>query len=112
MLDTGPAGTLAASSRSSQAAVVAARSLAARSSRSASRWAMRSALDLKRGSSASSSSPITRTSRIQLIWFQPPTVIQPSDVGRASYGAASGCAEPRGPGDSPVASATADCQKV
>ena len=41
--------------------------------------------------------------RSQLAWFAPPTLIQPSLVRNAWYGAVSTCADPVGPGETPVA---------
>ena len=48
--------------------------------------------------------------RSQFAWFAPPMLIQPSAVRNAWYGAVSRCAEPVGPGDSPVANQIAACQ--
>ena len=41
--------------------------------------------------------------RSQFAWFAPPMLIQPSLAWNAWYGAVRTCADPIGPGDSPVA---------
>ena len=48
--------------------------------------------------------------RSQFAWLAPPMLIQPSLASNAWYGAVSRCAEPSGPGDSPVANEIAACQ--
>ncbi|MND09173.1 hypothetical protein D3C83_322940 [compost metagenome] len=57
---------------------------------SASRLRMRSPFVRKRGSSLSSGRPITFTMRSQFAWFAPPTLIQPSAVGKVWYGTMDG----------------------
>ncbi len=64
---------------------------------------MRSVLVRKRGSSRHSGWPSTSAMRSQFAWLAPPRLIQPSRAWKAWYGALSTCAEPVGPGDTPVA---------
>ena len=110
---TGPTGTPAASNAAIQAAL-RPRRRARRSSTptSASRFCIRAELVAKRGSSRHSGWPSTSAIRSQLAWFAPPMLIQPSAVRNAWYGAVSRCAEPVGPGDTPVAKKLAACQYV
>ena len=79
------------------------------SSASAGRLLIRSALVRKRASASHSGAPSTRTSRSQFAWLAPPIVSQPSAAAERLVGRRRWCAEPPGPGASPVAK-MADCQ--
>ena len=103
VLFTGPTGTPSASKRRIQCAEGCFLSASPRIGTSAPRFLMRSVFVVKRASAASSGMPIAFKMRSQFDWFAPPRLIHPSAVGNAWYGAVRMCAEPEGPGSTPVA---------